>query len=153
MKEVTGNIWKYWEAGAWITITTNGMTRRDGACVMGRGVAKEAAQRIPTLPYLLGATLRDRSWTEANIVHTFPAHRIITFPVKHHWRDQADLALIARSARQLSNLSITKADGGLVRPIYLVRPGCGNGGLEWQTVKPILAPLLDDRFIVVERDA
>ncbi len=37
--------------------------------------------------------------------------------------------------------------------VYLVRPGCGNGQLKWEDVKPLIAPILDDRFIVVERPA
>ena len=37
--------------------------------------------------------------------------------------------------------------------VYMARPGCGNGQLKWEDVKPLIAPILDDRFIVVERPA
>jgi hypothetical protein len=34
--------------------------------------------------------------------------------------------------------------------IYLPRPGCGNGRLNWEDVKKILSPILkSDRFHIV----
>jgi hypothetical protein len=115
--------------------------------VMGRGVALQAIQRMPDLQFALGAEIRHAG----NHVYAFWKYRVVSFPVKAHWREQADLELISRSARELSGLSITRADGGLVRPIYLPRAGCGNGRLRWEDVRPLLAAILDDRFIIVER--
>jgi len=36
--------------------------------------------------------------------------------------------------------------------VYLVRPGCGNGRLDWRDVKKVLLARLDDRFVVVEKE-
>lgn len=44
MKECQGNIWTY--GADIIVITTNGTVRKDGACVMGRGVAQQALKRF-----------------------------------------------------------------------------------------------------------
>lgn len=33
--------------------------------------------------------------------------------------------------------------------IYLPRLGCGCGKLEWDTVREVIKPILDDRFIVI----
>ena len=129
----------------WVVITTNGIVRKDGACVMGRGVALQAAQRFPDLPFVLGAAIE----VDGNHVHAFRDFRVFSFPVKQHWIEPADPDLIQQSARQLWyafwKMHLDK--------VYLVRPGCGNGQLKWEDVKPLIAPILDDRFIVVERRA
>jgi len=144
MKEITGDIWDYHDKGNWIVITTNGTVRKDGACVMGRGVALEAKNRFPKLPYLIGDKIkRDGLWTWA-----FPDYRIISLPVKYNWYEKATLELIEDKIVRLVGI----VDFSKVKPIYLVRPGCGNGGLDWRDVKPILEKYLDDRFIVVERE-
>ena len=145
MIEVSGDLWEAHGLGHWVAITTNGVTRKDGACVMGRGVALEAARKFPYLPYELG----DRIRTWGNHVHVFGTLRILSFPVKDHWRDPAEILLITRSALEISSDKLA----GIVRyPIYLVRPGCGNGRLRWQDVRHALSEILDDRFIVVERE-
>ena len=154
MKEVRGNIWDFHNQGHWIVITTNGTVRKDGACVMGRGVAKQAADKFPKIPYILGERLM--SWNRNNHVQPLDiTYRIICFPVKHNWRDAANLELISRSCAELvtciDNFEVCCPDDFPAEgKIYMVRPGCGNGQLDWKDVKPILEKYLDDRFIVVE---
>lgn len=143
MIEVTGDIWDYHEQGYWIVITTNGTVRKDGACVMGRGVALQAAKRFPDLPYKLGNFLNEFT----NTVKLFAEYRIITFPVKHNWWESAEIHLIEESCRRLRDYAGYFFPGE--QGIYMVRPGCGSGGLDWKDVKPILEKYLDDRFIVV----
>ena len=72
-----------------------------------------------------------------------PFH-LVAFPVKRHWRDPADPSLIVKSAFQL--VELTDREGW--RNVALPRPGCGNGRLDWEVVRPLLN-LLDDRFVVV----
>lgn len=142
MREIQGNIWYYYQLGHWITITTNGTVNRGGACVMGRGVALEAKNRFGGLPYRLGRHLQ----MYGNRPRCFHDLRIITFPVKFHYSQKADLGLIEESCRILVEGMVLL---GLDR-LYMVRPGCGNGGLNWKDVKPVLERYLDDRFIIVQ---
>lgn len=136
MREVEGNIWEY-EADC-VVITTNGDVRKDGACVMGRGVALQAKTRDPHLAYRIGAALQ----TIGN--HVYWMGNICSFPVKHHWREKADLTLIERSANELSSLARSRSSYTFVMP----RPGTGNGGLDWKDVKPLMERLPDNVHIV-----
>lgn len=138
MRESKQNLWDY--PAEYRVITTNGFVKADGKAVMGRGCAKEAAKKYPKLPGWLGIHLLN----SGNKVHLFP-DKIITFPVKHNWWEEADLTLIERSTMQLLEL----CDGIEAESIAMPRPGCGNGKLDWEQVKPILEYHLDDRFIVV----
>jgi len=136
MKEARGNLWSF---PGHKVITTNGFVKKSGECVMGRGCAKEAADMFPHLPIQLGECIG----LAGNHVYWFSEYDLITFPVKHNWFEKADINLIRRSARELNRLA-DKIGGTFVLP----RPGCGNGLLDWEQVKPILQ-FLDDNFLVV----
>lgn len=142
MIEVRGNLWTY--PAVLRIITTNGTVKKNGECVMGRGCALEAKQKYPALPYELGKNLR--------IVGNVPVRLrtdLWTFPVKHQWYQKADPELIECSAMVLADKldDIYPNDEGHV--FVMPRPGCGNGGLRWEDVKPVLEPILDDRFHVI----
>lgn len=144
MLEVVGNLWEY-EADA-KCITTNGVTRKDGAAVMGRGVALQCKQRYPGIEFEFGRRIREANNHVTIIGREAIAERfpLIVFPVKHRWDQAADLALIERSAHELVRLVSNRW-----KVITLPRPGCGNGQRSWEEVRPIIEPILDDRFVVV----
>jgi hypothetical protein len=54
--------------------------------------------------------------------------------------------LIRQSAEQLLDHVNEKG----FKKVWMVRPGCSNGRLKWENVKPVIE-FLDDRFIVVEK--
>lgn len=144
MLEAQGNLWDFYERPeAVVCITTNGTVKTNGACVMGRGCAKEAMIRFPDLPLGVGAHIK----TEGNIPLYCRGWKLFTFPVKHEWWERADLQLIQESAQILANYA--KERPALV--FYLPRPGCGNGKLDWNTeVKPLLESLdLPDNIVIV----
>lgn len=149
MKEIFGDIWNYYNRGngGWLVVTTNGTVNKQGKCVMGRGIALEAANRFPTLPQLLGSKIR----SDGNNVHVFPDIRVISFPVKHNWYEKADKNLIRSSLNQLVEMIASE-----VGPIFMVRPGCGNGNLKWEIdgIRDLVTAILDDdKFIVVDKES
>lgn len=79
------------------------------------------------------------------LVAANPPPSLVIFPVKHAWYEPADLDLIRQSAIEL--LTLTAAQGW--KTVLLPRPGCGNGQLTWDQVRPVIAPFLNDRFVVV----
>ena len=113
---------------------------------MGKGIALQAKQRYPELPELLGKCIRE----VGHSLHHDSSRGLLFFPTKYDWWEKSSLALIETSTKELVDLFDNYISGYTV-PIYLVRPGCSNGQLDWKNVKPILEKYLDDRFVVVER--
>ena len=167
VKEQEGvDLWSFVGKVDAICITTNGDVKKDGRAVMGRGCAQEAAQRWPYLPLQFGQLLRKCGncimplgliLPTGQLVNGTPEHPawkakkelggsyLISFPVKHHWNEEADLHLIHYSAQTLAFWAQYYSS------VVLPRPGCGNGRLSWDTVKPVIASCLDDKFLVVSK--
>ena len=130
-----------------ICFTSNGILNKWGELVMGKGVAKAFKERWPGIPRLMGMQIK----AHGNIcqpIQDQPDERwrfeIVAFPTKHHWHDPSDLELIKQSAMQLVQLADEKG----WKRVYLPFPGIGCGGLDKDDVRAVLAPILDDRFIV-----
>lgn len=152
MLETHGNLWELADGCDALVITTNGFVRKDGQAVMGRGIAKEAAEFYPELPKQLGRDLK----TNGNHCYVYSGleeYDIVTFPVKPvwgpngipGWKTKAEIPLIIQSAKEL----VRFADKYDWVDVLLPRPGCGNGNLNWKDVRPILGKILDDRFTAV----
>ena len=139
MKEVYGDLWQ--EPADVRAITTNAVVKENGQAVMGKGIALQARKRYPGVDQKLGQLLKDKG----NHVHLL-ALDLVSFPVKDDWRAPAQLSLIKRSAEELVTLAGTHGWEKIVIP----RPGCGAGQLTWAEVRPLLAPILDDRFWIIE---
>ena len=142
MVETHGDIWDY-RGRAVIAITTNGFVSGKGEAILGRGCASQAGERFPGLSWRLGELLR----THGNHVHPL-VPGIVSFPVEDSPWALPDLQLIRRSAMELRMLADREGWSLDVVP----RPGCGGGGLSWSEVRPLLADVLDDRFVVITEE-
>jgi hypothetical protein len=143
--EVIGDLWTH-PADA-RCVTTNGFVKSNGAAVMGRGCAKQAMEMFPGIEFSLGQAIE----THGNHVNWIwvasDTPPILSFPVKHHWRERASLELIHQSAVEL----VVEADKQGFRTVVLPKPGCGNGNLLWHDVRAVIYDILDDRFQVIDR--
>jgi O-acetyl-ADP-ribose deacetylase (regulator of RNase III) len=63
---------------------------------------------------------------------------IINFPTKGHWRSKSRLADVKAGLNDLSH--VIRAHG--IRSIAVPPLGCGNGGLDWSDVRPLIAEAL-----------
>jgi len=142
MLEEYGNIWTYHKRGVPIVITTNGSIKKDGKSVMGRGVAWQAQSKYPEFPDKLGEKIK----AYGNDVFYFHEYNIFTFPVKEDWLKPASLLLVERSCKQLMDL----VENLKMPRVVIVRPGCRNGLLKWENVKPICQRYFDDRILIVD---
>lgn len=146
-----GDMWSIFGKTDLFLITTNPIRRKDGALVMGRGIALEAAKRFPDLPFAYGIDTAMDAWTQGyedalhpsccNTVGTYDGQLMGYFMVKHHWREPADLEIIRQSVRQCSRLFST------LDRVDLNFPSIGNGKLKREDVLPIIEQLPDNVHI------
>lgn len=106
-----------------VVVTTNGTIKKDGACVMGRGIARQVRDSIPGIDKRLGRLLSLYGNRPFRLDPT-----LWTLPVKHQWFDKADPRLIESSLDHLA-IMVRKFEPKIIR---LPMPGCGNGGLKWE---------------------
>ena len=142
MREEYGEFWTI--PADFRCITTNGALRRNGNAIMGKGIALEARRRCPHIEATLGSFINRYG---NHVFHL--GYNLISFPTKYHWKQDSDIILIKRSAQEL----VILLKDNPAKRILLTRPGCGNGNLQWDTVKPVIQDILvDDKFIVVNND-
>ncbi len=155
MLEIVGNIWDYHTEGSFICIMVNCTPNTKGNAIMGRGIAEQAVKKYPQLPKLLGSTQIEYAAKDGNFFtdrsrrpQIFLGYRLITFPTKVTWEQKSDLDLIESSARHI--VKIVDKVSKIKSPVYLSKPGVGNGGLDWKKVRQIIEPILDERFIICD---
>lgn len=142
VQEVKGDLWKL--PADVICITTNGTLNKSKKATMGRGCALEAKTKYPVIQKWLGLSLIKYG----NHVVDLGIHdgkRIFSFPVKNNWWEEADIKIITRSAWELRDR---------IEPwntVLLPRPGCGNGRLQWEDVKPCITEILPDNVFAVSK--
>jgi len=116
--------------------------------VMGKGVALEFRKRFPAMfeDYVARCERGDVRLGEPYLYRDSSGIRIVNFPTKNHWRSPSCLADIARSL----NYFLAHAAEWEVRSVAFPPLGCGNGGLEWSEVGPLLYAKLHNLDIDVE---
>lgn len=89
-------------------ITTNGVIRKNADAILGKGQALEAKKLFSGMERQLGEYLR-RYGNRAFYMGTRQVGErltsLVTFPTKHHYRDNSDLDLIAESALQVKEIA------------------------------------------------
>ncbi len=125
-----------------LSVTTNGIVRRDGQLVMGAGIALTFAKRYPGLATMLGNHVRIHGNTPTLVkIPTLSATvstSVLSLPTKNHWKDPSSVDLVIKSMNRASELA--KSSG--FDCIVSTRPGCGLGTLSWEAdVRPNLVRL------------
>ena len=149
-----------------LVITTNGFVKKDGSCVMGRGIAKQIANMFPRVPKILG----ERILRHGNKVHHLTeSPTLISFPVKATseiydgtnavahmvknlklgdkvpgWACKARIDIIEKSLQEIVELADNNPHW---KRILIPKVGCGAGELDFKVIKPLMEQYLDDRFI------
>lgn len=111
--------------------------------VMGKGIALQFKQAFPAnyTAYEKACKAHIVKPGKMFVVETgnlFNPRWIINFPTKTHWRALSRLEHIEQGLADL--IRVIREYG--IRSIALPPLGCGNGGLDWQQVKPLIEACL-----------
>ena len=140
MRRHEGDLWIAAREEDLVLITTNRQLDGNGRLVMGAGIARQARDRYSTLPRVLGE--RVQSYVQQDQDYGFlPCTDLPVgcFQTKRDWRDPADPALIRQAAEELGKWCRDHPR----QIVHLPFPGIGRGGLDRETVRPLIKPLPD----------
>lgn len=114
--------------------------------IMGKGVALSFKERWPGIDAVYKADCRN-GWILPGTCRLYwlPAQPLMTrhwaaLATKDHWRDPSRMEWIESSLVMLADEA---RDVG-ARSIAIPPPGCGNGGLNWREVEPMVLRHLGD---------
>ncbi|WP_162986854.1 macro domain-containing protein [Sphingomonas paeninsulae] len=121
--------------------------------VMGKGVALAFKTAFPAIMPAYLADCRSRALTAGScLLYPLPIGRAsvespsspvrlwAALATKAHWRDASRIGWIGSGLTALADLA---AEAG-ARSIAIPPPGCGNGGLDWHAVEPLVLDILLD---------
>jgi len=144
-----GDMWTAFATTHLFLITTNSTIGKDGALIMGRGIARQARDRFPGLAASLGQHILNVSDGRSTLLRTslgkygllvsprWPEAKLGAFQVKYHYRLPASLELIHYSTAMLCAWCAAHTNAQVV----LNYPGIGNGRLHREAILPIIAQL------------
>lgn len=148
IKEVQLEVWNVLNENTAVCILTNNMVLTNGKNIMGGGIAKEARDRNPGLEFICGQSIKNNSYSLG--YDSISGAEMLRFPTKHVVYKDSDLDLISQSLYMLKDYCLSNPN----KIVYLPRPGCGLGSLNWEDdVKPLCELILKniENVIVVSK--
>ncbi|MBK8259528.1 MAG: macro domain-containing protein [Polyangiaceae bacterium] len=114
--------------------------------VMGKGIAAEFKRRYPDMFRRYAEHCKNGSLDIGKLYLYRTANKfVLNFPTKKHWRNPSKLEYIEAGLKKFAD---TYAAHGIVS-ISFPQLGCGNGGLSWNEVQPLMDKYLRDLPIPV----
>lgn len=113
--------------------------------IMGKGLALAFKYRYPENFTAYEAACKRR---EVRVGRMFVTERmdmfgprcLVNFPTKKHWRDGSRLEWVRAGLDDLRKVILERR----IRSIAVPPLGCGNGGLDWRVVRPLIVEKLGD---------
>ena len=114
--------------------------------IMGKGIALMFRRQFPDNFKAYARACKAGEVRIGNMFVTeqkdmFDPRRIINFPTKTHWRVKTRIEWVQDGLKDL----IRVIDERGIRSIAIPPLGCGNGGLAWGTVRPLIESALNTR--------
>lgn len=103
--------------------------------VMGKGLAHEFKLRNPSM-FQRYKELCDQGLLGIGQLWLWKASRqwVLNFPTKRHWRQPSKIDFIEAGLKKF----VKEYEQRGIREIAFPRLGCGNGGLDWDEVRPLM---------------
>lgn len=116
--------------------------------VMGKGIALEFKKRYPEMyiEYVDKCRLGEVKIGEPYVYHNADGRKILNFPTKNHWRSPSRLSYVIDGL----DWFVTHYEEYGIKSIAFPPLGCGNGGLSWKIVGPLMYNKLCDLPIDIE---
>jgi O-acetyl-ADP-ribose deacetylase (regulator of RNase III) len=111
--------------------------------VMGKGIALQFKERFPLNFKVYLAACKNETLVPGKLLvvndATLEGERIIiNFPTKTEWYKKSQYSFIEDGLKELAKIIIEKD----IKSIAIPPLGCGNGGLKWDKVKPLIESYL-----------
>lgn len=107
--------------------------------VMGKGIAKECKERYPEMFQLYQQACKSQKLTIGKLMLWYGEDRwVLNFPTKIHWRGRSKIEYIEKGLKEFCDKYIDYN----ITSVAFPKLGCGNGGLEWNIVKPLMEEYL-----------
>lgn len=116
--------------------------------VMGKGIALEFKQRYPEMygEYVEKCNSGELRPGVPYLYSDMSGKKVLNFPTKDHWRSPSRLSYISDGLDWFVN-NYERCD---IKSIAFPPLGCGNGGLAWSVVGPLMYQKLKDLPIEIE---
>jgi len=119
--------------------------------VMGKGIALQFKEAFPHNYKIYADACKRKELIPGKLLAVWDSNSelgkklIINFPTKTHWKSPSKYEYIKNGLIVLKELIIAKGIASIALPPL----GCGNGGLEWNKVRPMIEEHLDGLSIHV----
>lgn len=109
------------------------------AGAMGKGLAKEFKRLFPDMFKSYQRLCEAGKFNVGQLwLYTTPNKWVLSFPTKKHWRQPSELEYVESGLQTF----VEHFDTLRIESIAFPRLGCGNGELDWTTVKPLMESYL-----------
>jgi len=107
--------------------------------VMGKGIALEYKERYPEMYLAYREACEKKQFHIGKLMLYYaPDHWVLLFPTKEHWRNPSKVEYIEAGLEEFVNTYTEKG----ITSVAFPKLGCGNGGLDWNIVRPIMEKYL-----------
>lgn len=107
--------------------------------VMGKGIALQFKKLYPDMFKQYQFYCEQKMLQIGKLwIYKTPNKWILNFPTKNHWRNKSKMEYIEKGLQKFVDTYIDRG----ITSIAFPKLGCGNGGLDWKDVKPVM-----DRYL------